>query len=195
VLLALVGSQPGVPPPQPPVLNLPAGLLQPGDVVFLGRQDGVWAQLGAMFSGPGAAYGHVGLVVAMEGGEATIVHADGSPLAGDTPVTREGVSAFLADADSVGVYRPSPALAPGMVAAAEAMHASGLTFDPKFELTAGPLEPEAQIYCSELIWRAMSLALGRDAVPHKTVWMGRVGIALADLETHPDLTNIWQQAT
>ena len=97
-------------------------------------------------------------------------------------VRAEPLTDFLSDVDQAGVYRLN--LDAGqraqLIAYAEAAAAAHTPFDRGYSI-----DSENNLYCTELVWRAMSSALERDAIPKKSRSVGRVYIALSDLSLHP----------
>lgn len=160
-----------------------AATLQPGDVVFIGSDHALWGQVGALAMGDGGPYAHVGIAVAGPDGGILIAHAGGSPTNPDAEVAAAPVAQFLGRAERAGVHRPSGLAETARRAAAEralAYAEGGALFDAAFSL-----ETEDRLYCTELVWRALSYAADADAVPDKTRRGGRVFIALDDLRAAP----------
>ncbi len=62
---------------------------------------------------------------------------------------------------------------------------AGARFDPRFSLAT-----VHELYCSELVWRALSAAMQHDIVPNKTTILGQPGVSLADLEASPLLVKV-----
>ena len=166
-----------------------APALQPGDLVFKGASTALWTELAAQWSTGDRRWGHVGIVISAAGrgaGPVIIVHADtgtGDP-AGETvgEVRAVPLQQFLGMADQAGIYRLalSGDERARMVAWAEAQATHHIPFDRGYSLASAN-----NLYCTELVWRALSEALGRDAIPDKSTRMGRTYIALSDLSTHP----------
>lgn len=180
--------------------------LQPGDLVFKGASTAIWTELAAGWSDAAdRRWGHVGLVVAvnaMNGDQpnarndsdncnAAIVHADtGTGNPGRPPTPGEDIGAvrgvpletFLGDVDHVGVFRLAldAEQRARMLAWAKGEAERHTPFDRGYNL-----DSENNLYCTELIWRAMSKGLGADAIPQKSHRMGRTYIALSDLSLHP----------
>ncbi len=181
-------------------------VLQPGDLVFKGASTAIWTQLAAGWSdATDRRWGHVGLVVTVDtqgegrpdaspdagGCDAGIVHADtGTGNPGQPPGPGEEIGAvrdvpleaFLGDVDHVGVFRLAldADQRARMLAWARGEAERRTPFDRGYNL-----DSENNLYCTELIWRAMSKGLGADAVPQKSHRMGRTYIALSDLSRHP----------
>jgi len=181
-------------------------VLQPGDLVFKGASTAIWTELAAGWSDKAdRRWGHVGLVVTVDAQgvdnadtatasadcSADIVHADTGPAdPGRTLAPGEDIGAvrdvplevFLGDVDHVGVFRL--ALDTGqrarMLAWAKGEAERNTPFDRGYNL-----DSENNLYCTELVWRAMSKGLGIDSIPQKSHRMGRTYIALSDLSLHP----------
>jgi uncharacterized protein YycO len=163
-------------------LHVRLPVLEAGDVVFIGVDGAFWARTASEWSTPAHRFGHVGIAA----GADAIVHATGSPTANDARVTIASLADFTVEADRIGVYRPhDSALAQAAAAEARRFAALGLSFDKGFRL-----ESRDSLYCSELIWRALSAGAGRDVTPAKQRFMGRDIITLADLETSALLSEI-----
>lgn len=171
-----------------------AGELQAGDLVFKGASTAVWTQLAARWSTGDKRWGHVGIVTKVPDtccGPILVVHADtgtGDPNREAAPGEVIGevrvvpLNEFLSDVDQAGLYRLD--LDRGqrarMIAYAEAAAAAHTPFDRGYSI-----DSENNLYCTELVWRALSAALERDAIPEKSRSMGRIYIALSDLSLHP----------
>lgn len=179
-------------PPAPPAILAPVVLpgLKPGDVVFFSAPDFFWARMASRWSLPRYRHGHVGMVVDA-GGRLLIVHATGSPLATDAHVVAVPLNDFLADATRVDVFRlDDAAAAVRATEKAKAFAAARLPFDKAFSL-----ESTDQLYCSELVWRALSAGYGRDIVPTKSRVAGNDAVLLSDLENAPQLhliATVWR---
>lgn len=168
--------------------------LQPGDLVFKGASTAVWTELAARWSVGDKRWGHVGIVTAVPDGccgPIMVVHADtgtGDPdrIAGPGEEIGEvravPLSQFLSDVDQVGLFRldMTPAEKSGMIDFAADAADQHIPFDRGYSL-----DSPNNLYCTELVWRAMSAGLGRDALPEKSHSMGRIYVALSDLSLHP----------
>ena len=181
-------------------------VLQPGDLVFKGASTALWTEMAAAWSDErDRRWGHVGLVLGVRnqsdsrpvpgrknaGCAVRIVHADtgtGDPHRTPEPgheigaVRTVSLEAFLGDVDHAGVFRLdiSPPERVTMLAWAANEADNQTPFDRGYNLAS-----ENNLYCTELVWRAMSEALGHDAIPDKSTRMGRTYIALSDLSLHP----------
>lgn len=159
-----------------------------GDVVFFSAPGVFWADSASRWSLPEYRHGHVGIAVATAHG-LRVVHAKGSPIQANARVVSEPLPVFLAEARSVSVFRPHAQSAAGGVASAALAYSSiGTSFDSEFSL-----ETADRLYCTELVWRALSAGYGRDVLPRQSVVLGRRAILLSDLETLAILELAWQQ--
>jgi uncharacterized protein YycO len=158
--------------------SLPA--LEAGDLIFKGAETGTGTRLAASWSLEDKRWGHVGIVVTGPDGSLDVIHADtGKP--GETGEVREvPLATFLEDVSGIGIYdiRLTGDARDAYLAFAEA--AVGLPFDHGFSIRT-----ENSLYCSELVWRAMSAALGQDAIPEKSQRYGRTYVSVSDLAGHP----------
>ncbi|MEQ8558357.1 MAG: YiiX/YebB-like N1pC/P60 family cysteine hydrolase [Henriciella sp.] len=181
-------------------------VLQPGDLVFKGARTAIWTEIAAGWSDQAdRRWGHVGLVYGVRkrsgdspvsdrksgGCTAEIVHADtgtGNPATDAGPGEEIGevravrLVEFLGDVDHAGIFRLtlSPDQRARMIAWAGQAADRHTPFDRGYNLAS-----ENNLYCTELIWRAMSAGLGRDAIPEKSTRLGRTYVALSDLSLHP----------
>ena len=182
--LALLASASSAKPPaapaplEQPALAAPAPL-EPGDVVFIAIDAALWSHLASRWSGPERRFGHVGIAARTNDGGIVIVHAGGSPVAGAAPVLAEPFADFAAHADRVGVYRlrASRAARHGAGAAALALQRSGARFDASFSLAS-----TSELYCTELVWRAIRAGAELDTVPQPSIIANRPVITLLNLE-------------
>jgi hypothetical protein len=160
------------------------GELRAGDVIFLSAPKALWARLASQWSLPKYNHGHVGMIVVGRNGEPMVVHAAGDPTQSRATVRAVSVAKFLEEAEAASVFRmKDPAAARRAAAQARRFADQRYPFDTDFSLAS-----RDRLYCSEMIWRAMSAALHRDVVPHKYSDYGRPTIRLSDLETSADLT-------
>lgn len=162
--------------------DLPA--LREGDVVLIGVDGAFWAEMASGFSRPDRRNGHAGVIVRGAGGALGVVHAGGSPVEGAAKVRWVSLAEFTAEADRVDILRPRDAKLAARSAAIAAGY-QGLTFDSDFTL-----DTSDRLYCTELIWRALSAAKGADIVPQKTLVLEKPYITLQALETNPVLEEI-----
>ncbi|MBX7248787.1 MAG: hypothetical protein K1X35_06985 [Caulobacteraceae bacterium] len=164
------------------------GTLRNGDVIFLAAPQALWARLASQWSLPQFRHGHVGIVIVEPNGRVGVVHAGGDPTQSRAVVREVAVRDFLHEAQSASVFRmKDPAAAQATAAAARSFAAARIPFDTEFSL-----QSRDSLYCTEMVWRAMSAALHRDAVPRKHVEYGRAAIRLSDLESSPDLELVVQ---
>jgi len=175
--------------PVPPAL-LPeaAATARPGDALFKDGA-GLWGALASRFSDNDDGFGHVGLVARAPDGSLVVIHAGGDPASRQGRVQETPLTDFLAYARSAALYRPrvDDRTSAAAVSYARAAAARSAPFDGAFEL-----ESEDRLYCTELLWRALSEALGEDAVPEKSRRSGRIYIALDDLQESPWLAPVWR---
>ena len=155
--------------------TLPA--LEAGDLLFKGAETGAGTRLAAGWSLGDKRWGHVGIVV--DGGQ-SVIHADtGEP--GEVGAVRKVTLAdFLADVETLGIYEIDLTGEARATYLAFAESAVGLPFDHGFSVRS-----ENSLYCSELVWRAMSAGLGTDAIPAKSERLGRTYVSISDLSEHP----------
>lgn len=187
-----------------------APLLEPGDLVFKGADSGPATQLAASWSDGDRRWGHVGIVLSPAkpgecpaeeqstgavqkqcNSDTIVVHADTGPGPGEEAlppgavigaVRAVSLDQFLGEADHAGLFRLQigpEARAAMLDWAAEAARVH-TPFDRGYSLAS-----ENSLYCTELVWRALSAGLGEDAVPQKSRRLGRVYVALSDLSQHP----------
>lgn len=184
-------AQPGLPPE---TVERITEQVRPGDLIFKGASTAVWTELAARWSTGDKRWGHVGIVTRVPEAccdPVMIVHADtgtGNPDNKPAPgevigeVRAVPIAQFLSDVDQTGLFRLD--LAPDqrerLVTYAETAAASRTPFDRGYSL-----DSPNNLYCTELVWRAMSAALETDAIPQKSQSMGRIYIALSDLSLHP----------
>ena len=159
------------------------GRLEAGDVIFLSAPQALWARLASRWSLPQFKHGHVGMVVIGRDGEPLVVHASGDPTRSKATVRAVSLGKFLEEAKTAAVFRMRDAAAARAAAAeVEGYARRRMPFDTEFSLKS-----KNRLYCSEMVWRAMSTALRRDVVPKKAWDYGRPTIRLRDLEASPDL--------
>lgn len=184
-LLAALPQAEAAPQARGPGIVNPAdlGRLEPGDVIFFSAPKAVWARVASEWSLPAYRHGHVGMIVAGRDGVPMVVHASGDPLRRKAIVRAVSLDKFLEEAETASVFRMKDRrAAPVAAAEAEGFARRRLLFDGDFSLAS-----REKLYCSEMVWRAMSAALRRDVVPNKGFDYGRATIRLRDLESSPDL--------
>lgn len=153
--------------------------LRPGDVVFISVPDALWARIAAQWSLPRYGHGHVGMVVATGAGGVIVVHAGGSPTRGEARITRTPLADFAHAAQRIDVFRPvRDEAARQAAAAADDYAAQRLGFDADFSL-----DTPKRLYCTEMIWRALSAGFHQDVLPVKSRLAGRAAVLPRDLET------------
>lgn len=158
------------------VLPGEAGVLVPGELLFKGAETGGGTRLAADWSLGDRRWGHIGIVVAGPDGALQVIHADtGGPGEGGE-VRRVSLAKFLSDVKDLGVYDVDLQGAARSAYLAYAEQAVGKPFDHAFSLTS-----EDRLYCSELIWRALSAGLDEDAVPEKSKRLGRTYVSVSDI--------------
>lgn len=154
--------------------------LTPGDLLFKGADTGVGTQLAVAWSLGDKRWGHVGIVVADADGELSVIHADTGARREIGHVRRVSLAEYLSDVSELGIYTLHLEGQARETYLAYAESAVGRPFDKAFSI-----ESENSLYCSELVWRAMSAGLGEDAIPQKSVRLGRIYISVSDLADHP----------
>ena len=163
--------------------EIPPSALPPvdaGDILFKGAATGTGTQIAAIWSQGDKRWGHVGIAVANPDGNLSVIHADtGAPRqAGE--VVRISLADYLSDVGELGIYRIGLTGEARAAYLAYAEAAVGRPFDRAFSL-----DTDTSLYCTELIWRAMSEALGEDALPVKSERLGTVYISVSDVAGHP----------
>ena len=162
------------------VLPEAAGPLAPGELLFKGTGTGFGTRAAAAWSQGDRRWGHIGIVVRGPDGALEVIHADTGAAGEDGEVRRVSLAKFLSDVTDLGVYDvdlTGPARAAYLAYADSAV---GLPFDHAFSLAT-----DNSLYCSELIWRALSAGLGGDAVPEKSHRLGRVYVSVSDISENP----------
>ncbi|MFN4225034.1 MAG: YiiX/YebB-like N1pC/P60 family cysteine hydrolase [Hyphomonas sp.] len=154
---------------------LPA--LKSGDLLFKGAGTGAGTRLAASWSLGDKRWGHVGIVT--DGGR-SVIHADTGKPGEVGAVRKVALADFLADVETLGLYDIDLTGEAREKYLGFAESAVGLPFDHGFSIRS-----ENSLYCSELVWRAMSAGLGRDAIPEKSERLGRTYVSLSDLSEHP----------
>lgn len=157
--------------------------LTAGDLLFKGAGTATGTRIAAGWSLGDKRWGHVGIVVADAGGSLSVVHADTGEALGPGArgeVRRVPLELYLADVSALGHYHVTLEGAGREAYLAYAKSAVGLPFDGGFSLSS-----ENSVYCSELVWRALSAGAGADILPQKSERFGRVYVSLSDLSEHP----------
>lgn len=187
-VLSRIGEPPVTAGHAPRVDPAALGRLRSGDVIFLSAPQALWARIASGYSLPRYRHGHVGMIVEGIDGRPMVVHAGGDPTRPRAVVRAVTVERFLEEARSASLFRMRDARA-ARDAGREAMRFArrAAPFDTDFSLNNGD-----KLYCSELIWRAMSSALHRDVVPVKASAYARKVVRLRDIETSPDLVLVAQ---
>lgn len=149
--------------------------LQSGDVV-LRHGNGLWSDLFARLNSRDTRFSHAGVVV-HDGLTWYVVHAEADNLGRNGTVRMDEWAVFAEHAQQLALLRVSDSGAAARTAeAALAMHREALPFDFSFDLTR--LDA---VYCSELVWRALSQALQRDPLPEKPTLHGRAAVLVENL--------------
>ncbi len=162
--------------------------IRQGDVIFFSAPAAYWASLASRWSGPEYGHGHVGLAVIRDG-RVHVVHAKGDPVQRKAMVVEEPLAVFLREARGVSVFRPlSKAVAKGAAVRAERIVQARTPFDSQFSLQSAD-----RLYCTELIWRALSAGAGFDILPVKSMEAGLPAVFLSDLERSGHLRLAWRQ--
>lgn len=154
--------------------------LKAGDLIFKGAETGTGTRVAAGWSQGDKRWGHVGIVVAHPGGGFDVIHADTGMPGEVGQVRRVPLSVFLTDVYTAGIYEVHLEGDQRAAYLAEAEAEIGLPFDRGFSLASANA-----VYCSELVWRALSAGAGADIQPEKTNRFGRVYVSLSDISENP----------
>ncbi|MBK8198734.1 MAG: hypothetical protein IPK75_10210 [Acidobacteria bacterium] len=154
--------------------------LKAGDLIFKGAETGTGTRVAAGWSLGDKRWGHVGIVAAHPGGGFDVIHADTGQPGEAGEVRRVPLAAFLADVYTAGIYEVHLEGDQRKAYLAEAEAEIGLPFDRGFSLAS-----TNAVYCSELVWRALSAGAGGDIQPEKTKRFGRVYISVSDISENP----------
>ena len=163
----------------------PASLegLQAGDILFKGAGTATGTRVAAGWSNSDKRWGHTGIVVADEAGQFSVIHADTGEDRAAGEVRRVPLADYLSDVSALGHYTVAltgEARAGYLTYAEETV---GLPFDRRFSL-----DSVDRLYCSELVWRALSAGAGEDILPDKSERFGRIYVSVSDLSGHPLLS-------
>lgn len=156
---------------------------QPGDLIFISA-GGTWSDLARFLSRHEQLYSHVG-VIARENGHLVVIHAGGNPMHSEAGVHADSIIYFMNTVTRVGLYRMPANLHPRFMAYVEQAKARHLPFDSEFSLATAD-----KLYCTELVWRGLNAALGRDPIPDKGTAAGEPYVALDDVTALPFLTRV-----
>lgn len=151
--------------------------LEAGDLLFKGAETGAGTRVAASWSLGDKRWGHVGIVA--DGGR-SVIHADTGEPGEVGAVRKVALADFLADVETLGIYEIHLTGEARAAYLAFADAAVGLPFDHGFSVRS-----ENSLYCSELVWRAMTAGLGTDAIPEKSVRLGHTYVSVSDLSEHP----------
>jgi uncharacterized protein YycO len=168
-LIAAIGASAQLRPEDLPPLS-------PGDLLFKGADSGTGARIAAGWSQGDKRWGHVGILAA-DG--ASVIHADtgeNAPQGEPGEVRREPLAEYLGDVTLLGVFTVDLAGEGRAAYLAYAESAVGKPFDRGFSL-----QSDTALYCSELVWRALSEGAGEDIQPQKSERFGRVYVSISDL--------------
>lgn len=166
------------PPPVP---------LRAGDVV-LRHGTGLWSRLFAQLNRHDQRFSHAGIVVLDDHQQWRVVHAEVDDLAGNGRVRLDTWGDFIAQGPRVALLRVNDERTADRIAdAALAMHGDKLAFDLTFDLSRTDA-----VYCTELVWRALTVAAGRDPLPVKAQVNGRDVVLVENLlHDMQDLTLVY----
>jgi hypothetical protein len=156
---------------------------QPGDLVFISA-GGTWSELARFLSRRDRRYSHVGVIARGRHG-LVVIHAGGNPLQSEAGVHADSIPFFMAAVTRAGVFRMPERLRPAFLAYVERASARRLPFDTSFSLRTAD-----RLYCTELVWRGLVAALGRDPVTDKPTAMSEAYVALDDVARLPFLQQV-----
>lgn len=186
----LMAAMPGVVKAPEGGTRLPELSLHSGDLV-LRQGTGFWGAVFSRLNSRDRRYSHVGIVVQSQG-RWQVVHAEADDFAHEGRVRLDDWSDFAAKARALALLRVDDDRDAGrrIAAAALEMHQARLAFDFRFDLANS-----GAVYCTELAWRAMLLALGRDPLTSKPVRNGREVVLVENfLLDMPELVMIYESA-
>ncbi len=150
--------------------------LRAGDVV-LRHGHGLWSRLFAQLNARDQRFSHAGVVILDAQRQWRVVHADVDDRTGSGRVRMESWHDFVDQTSQIALLRVGDErVATGIVDAALAMHQELLAFDLTFDLSRSDA-----VYCTELVWRALTLASGRDPLPVKPWVNGREVVLIENL--------------
>lgn len=173
--LALLALNINVTSVERPATPTPLPELQTGDVV-LRHGHGLWSELFARLNRRDSRFSHAGIVV-NDDSHWYVIHAEADNLGRNGTVRRDEWAVFSDQARHLAILRLDDSIAAARVAeAASSMHGDALPFDFSFDLT----RVEA-VYCSELVWRALSHGLQHDPLPDKPRVQGRDAVLVENL--------------
>lgn len=156
-----------------------------GDLLFKGADSGPGARLAARWSSGDRRWGHVGVLIGDAQTGWQVVHAD----TGEAEAARRGepglvraetLAEFLADVNELGHFQVAFSGSARAAYLAAVQASVGVMFDRAYSLDTADA-----LYCSELIWRAMSAGAGEDILPEKSRRIGLVYVSLSDISEHP----------
>lgn len=162
-----------------------------GDVV-LRHGHGLWSRLFARLNRHDQRFSHAGIVVRDTQWDTQrqwrVVHAEVDDRTGSGRVRIDAWHDFVDQSAQVALLRVGDErVAARMADAAVVMHRDALAFDLTFDLSRTDA-----VYCTELVWRALTRATGRDPLPVKPRVNGREVVLIENLlHDIPDLTVIY----
>lgn len=151
-----------------------------GDLLFKGAETATGTRIAAGWSQGDKRWGHIGIVVAGEAGGFSVIHADTGMDGAVGEVRRVPLATYLSDVYTLGVYDVSLTGDQRAAYLAEAERSVGLPFDRGFSLAS-----DNAVYCSELVWRALSAGAGEDIQEDKSQRLGRVYVSVSDISENP----------
>jgi hypothetical protein len=156
---------------------------EPGDIIFISA-GGTWSEFARFLSRREKLYSHVGVIAKGRDG-LVVIHAGGNPLQTEAGVHADTVGFFMAAVTRVGLYRMPEALRGRFLAYVRGASERRLPFDNGFSLDTAD-----RLYCTELIWRGLTAALGADPIADKPSSLGTPYVALDDVSRLPFLTPV-----
>lgn len=154
--------------------------LAEGDLLFKGAETATGTRVAAGWSLGDKRWGHIGIVVADDDGGFSVIHADTGTDGEVGEVRRVPLAVYLSDVYTLGVYEVRLAGDQREAYLAEAERSVGLPFDRGFSLDSANA-----VYCSELVWRALSAGAGEDIQTGKSRRFGRVYVSVSDISENP----------
>jgi uncharacterized protein YycO len=157
--------------------------LKAGDVLFKGAGTATGTRVAAGWSNGDRRWGHTGIVVTDGAGHFSVIHADTGEGRAGGDVRRVPLAEYLSDVSTLGHYTVALTGEARANYLAYAEATVGLPFDRRFSL--GSVD---RLYCSELVWRALSAGAGKDILPDKSERFGRIYVSVSDLSDNPLLS-------
>lgn len=161
--------------------------IQPGDLLFKPAGTAIWTQLAAEYSEGDKRWGHIGVVTSVDGGAIYVTHADSGDVDRIGHVTTTSYERFFGQAGHIGHFRLNlPAQErSAFIANIQKAADERVPFDRGYELTS-----VNNAYCTELVWRAWTMAIGHDPLPRKLTRFGKAYVALSDISQHEMTTEL-----